>query len=82
MVTRSLVIGLVVALCGCSDTGSPAREAGGMVLGATENREETLLQQEEVLRRQRLQLEKQEREIQDLKRQRLYNDSLRRYEPN
>ena len=72
-------------LCSCS-MGSSSEEKptagvvqGGMVRENVSNREDAILQQEEILRRQQAQMEKQQREIEDLKRQQLRNQSLKRY---
>jgi hypothetical protein len=53
---------------------------GGAVGGDTKDVEEKLAQQDEIIRRQRIKLEQQQKEIQDLRRQEYYNNLLREYE--
>ena len=54
--------------------------AGGMVGDTVDERDDRIKQQEEIMRRQGLEMERQRREIEDLKRQRFHLDSLQRFE--
>ena len=85
MLRKVILVSIVLLFCSCSSAAKPTREGlveGGMVGGEVNDRKERIEQQEEILRRQDAKIEQQKREMEDLRRQELYNQSMQQYNKN
>lgn len=71
-----------VLLSGCSPKDENVDVPSTLTAGIEEQptHEEKVLLQQEIIRRQKLEMQRQDRELEDIERQKLYNDSLRRFE--
>ena len=54
--------------------------AGGLIGNENQNSEDRISEQEEIMKRQDLELERQRRELEDLRRQQYHNDNLNQYQ--
>lgn len=68
------------AVTGVSERGAAAGTiAGSEIINPEDSLEDQLAAQEEVMRRQKGLIERQERELEDLRRQRYHNESFQRF---
>ncbi len=92
---KTVLILSLLFLVSCSPSGGspvyggPAgigNGAGAVVAGlpssSDETKEDRILQQQEILRKQELEKERQKREVEDLRRQEFHNERLREYQGN
>jgi len=88
---RTILILFILVLSACyADSGStklaasPGSQgaAGAVVVTPTADKDELIIQQREIIRKQTMEMERQKREMDDLRRQEFHNDRLREFQGN